>query len=93
MEWGSLSAGAEGTIIEGLLNYSTMVLILSSPPYSQHLYDADVVSEDAVLSWAGSGAKSILKTAVGPFRAACQPFIDWLQEAEESEGEEEDDEE
>ena len=58
----------------------------------KHLYDADVVSEDAMLSWAGSGAKSILKSALGPFRTACQPFIDWLQEAEESEGEEDDDE-
>ncbi|GAX80426.1 hypothetical protein CEUSTIGMA_g7865.t1 [Chlamydomonas eustigma] len=56
--------------------------------------------EESVLTWAGgksgasSGVKSAMKssTTMSPFRAAVQPFVEWLQEAEEDEDDEDEDE-
>lgn len=68
------------------------------PVILKHLYDADIVEEEAMLMWAGEDGRSeeftppLLKDdQVALLRAKAAPFVTWLEEADEEE--DEDDEE
>lgn len=73
-------------------------------PFIKHLYDTDVLEEEAILAWWDAGAltkrrgkkDSMGAVLVGEVhekvRKAVEPLIRWLQEAEEEE-EDEDEEE
>ncbi|XP_031835184.1 eukaryotic translation initiation factor 2B subunit epsilon [Nomia melanderi] len=56
-------------------------------PFLQHLlhlfYDKDVLSEEKILEWYRSTDKNIDEFQNNKIRTAIQPFIQWLQEAEE----------
>lgn len=49
------------------------------------LYDQDTVSEDAIMSWASEKQEADETDKI--FVRQCEPFIKWLQEASEEEGE------
>jgi hypothetical protein len=51
-------------------------------PYRQAMYDADVLSEEALLSWY-SGTSWLVSKEIGEqVRQAAKVFIEWLQEAD-----------
>jgi len=56
-----------------------------TPHILQTLYDADVLTEQQVLSWGDSPAESssLPRDAAILIRAKAQPFLTWLKEAEE----------
>ncbi|KXS20688.1 hypothetical protein M427DRAFT_94179 [Gonapodya prolifera JEL478] len=57
------------------------------------LYDEDLVDEEVFLSWGKKSSKKFVdKNTNKEIRAKAQPFLDWLQQAEEDESDEEDDE-
>ncbi|XP_076231532.1 eukaryotic translation initiation factor 2B subunit epsilon [Calliopsis andreniformis] len=64
-------------------------------PFLQHLlhllYDKDVLSEEKILEWYHSSDKSNDEFQNNKVRTAIQPFIKWLEEAEEDSSESEDD--
>lgn len=62
-------------------------------PSFQLLYDADIVEEKSILEWAAKPSKKYARKEVAAeVRAAAQPFLDWLQQAEEDDSDEEDEE-
>lgn len=61
------------------------------PQLLKVLYDLDVVSEEALVAWAKE--KEMAEEQEKQFLRLAQPFLDWLQEAEEESDEEDSDEE
>lgn len=64
------------------------------PVILKHLYDADIVEEDAILMWAGEEGRSeeftpasLTDEQIEELHAKAMPFVTWLEEADE-EGEE-----
>lgn len=60
------------------------------PVILKHLYDADIVEEDAILMWAGEEGRSeeftpsaLTDDQVVLLRKKATPFITWLEEADE----------
>ncbi|CAG9101556.1 unnamed protein product [Plutella xylostella] len=57
------------------------------------LYDADIVEEKSIVEWAAKPSKKYARKEVAAeVRAAAQPFLDWLQQAEEDDSHDEDEE-
>lgn len=65
--------------------YDDPALLKAWPEAVRHLYDKDVVSEETVITWYRKG--TLPKGRAG-FVRALEPFINWLQEAEEESDEE-----
>ena len=65
--------------------YDDPALLKAWPEAVRHLYDKDVVSEETVMAWYRKGTLS--KGRAG-FVRALEPFVNWLQEAEEESDEE-----
>ncbi|CAM9394350.1 unnamed protein product [Choristocarpus tenellus] len=69
------------------------------PVILKHLYDADIVEEEALLMWAGEGERSEYTPAslsdkqVKELKEKAEPFITWLEEADEEEEDDDDDDE
>lgn len=66
------------------------------PIILKHLYDADIVEEEAFLMWAGEEGRSeeftpsaLSDDQVAILRKKATPFVTWLEEADEEEGDEE----
>jgi translation initiation factor eIF-2B subunit epsilon len=76
---------------------STKILV----PLIKHLYDSDILEEEAILAWWDSSAKRKGKDAFGvlfgeaheKIRRAVEPLVRWLQEAEEDSEDDDSDEE
>lgn len=67
-------------------------LLAKVPIIFQSLYEADVVEEEAFLDWARKGSKKFVSRDENKeVQAKAEPFIKWLQEAEEESDEDEDD--
>ncbi|EFJ34609.1 hypothetical protein SELMODRAFT_166978 [Selaginella moellendorffii] len=83
---------SEDDQIEVLLKFEELCLESASefsPLFSkvvEELYDKDLVSEEAVMSWASEKAGA--EEADKVFLRQCESFIKWLNEAEEEESEE-----
>eukprot|EP00657_Telonema_sp_P-1_P004169 TRINITY_DN19638_c0_g1_i1.p1 TRINITY_DN19638_c0_g1~~TRINITY_DN19638_c0_g1_i1.p1 ORF type:complete len:185 (-),score=79.40 TRINITY_DN19638_c0_g1_i1:46-600(-) len=76
---------AEKNLVEALLNYvqDDETLFDGFMPTCKELYDADVLGEDAVIAWVEhKSAQS--DPEMEPYLTAMKPFIEWLEEAEES---------
>ncbi|XP_048483310.1 eukaryotic translation initiation factor 5 [Plutella xylostella] len=68
-------------------------LMAKVPALLKLLYDADIVEEKSILEWAAKPSKKYARKEVAAeVRAAAQPFLDWLQQAEEDDSDEEDEE-
>ncbi|CBN75025.1 conserved unknown protein [Ectocarpus siliculosus] len=68
------------------------------PVILKHLYDSDIVEEEAMLMWAGEQGRSeeftppaLSDEQVAALRAKATPFVTWLEEADEEDGDEDDD--
>jgi hypothetical protein len=61
-------------------------LLRATPVLLQALYEGDVLEEDAVVAWAGGRAGG---AAAAPVKAAAEPFVTWLTEADEEDEEDE----
>ncbi|CAN0575066.1 unnamed protein product, partial [Ectocarpus sp. 12 AP-2014] len=68
------------------------------PVILKHLYDSDIVEEEAMLMWAGEQGRSeeftppaLTDEQVAALRAKATPFVTWLEEADEEDGDEDDD--
>ncbi|XP_063295001.1 eukaryotic translation initiation factor 5 [Pelobates fuscus] len=68
-------------------------LLSKIPHILKEMYDADLLEEDVIISWAEKPSKKyVSKELAKDIRAKAEPFIKWLKEAEEeSSGEDEDD--
>lgn len=75
--------------IVGIIATHAEALLRATPVLLQALYDGDVLEEEALVEWAEGKAGG---AAAEPVRAAAEPFINWLTEAEEEDEDEEDDE-
>ena len=67
----------------------------SSPNLFLHLFNSDIIPEEAFLTWADSDviddvAGDVTVTTGVTCRECCSQFIAWLNEAEEESGEESD---
>ncbi|XP_052748619.1 eukaryotic translation initiation factor 5 [Galleria mellonella] len=59
-------------------------LLPKVPAILKLLYDADIVEEKALLEWASKPSRKYAsKELVAEVRKRAQPFLDWLQDAEE----------
>lgn len=69
-------------------------LISKIPHILKEMYDADLLEEEVILSWAEKASKKyVSKELAKEIRSKAEPFIKWLKEAEEeSSGNEEEDE-
>ncbi|OCT68418.1 eukaryotic translation initiation factor 5 [Xenopus laevis] len=70
-------------------------LLSKIPHILKEMYDADLLEEEVIVSWADKPSKKyVSKELAKDIRAKADPFIKWLKEAEEesSGGEEEDEE-
>ncbi|CAM9260260.1 unnamed protein product [Ectocarpus sp. 4 AP-2014] len=68
------------------------------PVILKHLYDSDIVEEEAMLMWAGEQGRSeeftppaLSDEQVAALRAKATPFVTWLEEADEEDGDDADD--
>lgn len=66
------------------------------PVILKHLYDADIVEEEAMLMWAGEEGRSeeytpssLTDEQVSLLRNKAAPFITWLEEADEEDDDDE----
>lgn len=54
------------------------------------LYDKDLVSEEVVTKWGSRASKKYVDLSISKkIRRAAEPFIKWLEEAEEDDSDEE----
>ncbi|XP_075049049.1 eukaryotic translation initiation factor 5 [Mixophyes fleayi] len=70
--------------------------LLSKIPHTlKEMYDADLLEEEVIFSWAEKPSKKyVSKELAKDIRAKAEPFIKWLKEAEEeSSGDDDDDDE
>ncbi|XP_068111054.1 eukaryotic translation initiation factor 5 [Hyperolius riggenbachi] len=69
-------------------------LVSKIPHILKEMYDADLLEEEVIFSWAEKPSKKyVSKELAKEIRTKAEPFIKWLKEAEEeSSGEEEDEE-
>lgn len=81
---------AEKNLIEALLNYvqDDDSLFDGFMITCKELYDADVLGEDSVLAWV-EHKRGSNDADMEPYLTQMQPFVDWLEEAEESSDDEE----
>lgn len=69
------------------------------PVILKHLYDSDIVEEEAMLMWAGEQGRSeftpsaLSDEQVALLRAKATPFVTWLEEADEEGDDDDDDDE
>ncbi|CAM9775328.1 unnamed protein product [Pylaiella littoralis] len=69
------------------------------PVILKHLYDCDIVEEEAMLMWAGEQGRSeftppaLSDEQVAALRAKATPFVTWLEEADEEDEDDDDEEE
>ena len=70
-------------------------LISKIPHILKEMYDADLLEEEVILSWAEKASKKyVSKELAKEIRVKAEPFIKWLKEAEEeSSGNEEEEDE
>jgi len=65
-----------------------------APLVLKALYDADLVEEDLILAWYrktnAGGVLDVPESAAKEVRAAAKPFVEWLEEASDSEEDDED---
>jgi len=82
--------------VEKLIEVKKETLLAKTPMIFKALYDNDVIEEEVLLDWGKKVSKKYVdKEVASDIHARAQPFLKWLQEAEEeetSEEEEEDDE-
>jgi len=93
------SSGVLISCLEEMVGVTHPKLIPRTPHILQALYEADVLSEDAILSWADAppeAAWTVKKEIAINVRSKATPFIEWLRNAEEendgADDEEEEDE-
>ncbi len=81
--------------IEWVCAVRTPSLHASFPVLLKHLYDADILTEDAILARMEGPIRGptthakVSEEAATTLRAAAQPFVIWLKEAEETSSEDE----
>eukprot|EP00752_Nemacystus_decipiens_P010461 g9320.t1 len=70
------------------------------PVILKHLYDSDIVEEEAMLMWAGESGRSeeftppaLSDEQVAALRAKAAPFVTWLEEADEEDDDDDDEDE
>eukprot|EP00903_Cladosiphon_okamuranus_P011640 g10948.t1 len=70
------------------------------PVILKHLYDSDIVEEEAMLMWAGESGRSeeftppaLSDEQVAALRAKAAPFVTWLEEADEEDEDDDDEDE
>lgn len=71
--------------LEELVGVTFTALLKRTPLIFQALYEADVLDEDAILSWAASPPESsymVNKEVAAAVRLNAGPFVSWLKEAE-----------
>lgn len=74
--------------IERLVGLSHPDLLPSVPKVLMALYQADVIEEDVVTQWGTHVSKKYVdKETSKRVRKASEPFLKWLEEAEDSEEE------
>ncbi|KAG6461900.1 eukaryotic translation initiation factor 5 [Manduca sexta] len=67
-------------------------LLPKVPAILKLLYDEDIVEEKAILEWAAKPSRKFAsKEVVADVRRRAQPFLDWLQEAEEDDSDDDHD--
>ncbi|KAK6517940.1 hypothetical protein TWF506_005110 [Arthrobotrys conoides] len=80
--------------IERLVGKQHPKLISTLPNILHPIYDKEIISEDAILKWGAKANKRYVDTATSKkVKAASEPFLTWLQEADEDESDEEEEEE
>lgn len=82
--------------VEKLIEVKKETLLAKTPMIFKALYDNDVIEEEVLLDWGKKVSKKYVdKDVASDIHARAQPFLKWLQEAEEEETteEEEDDDE
>ena len=68
-------------------------LMAKTPLILKAFYDADLLEEEIILSWGEKVSKKYVDKKVGKeIHAKAEPFLKWLQEAEEEESSEDDEE-
>jgi len=80
--------------IEKLVELKKDILLSKVPVILKAMYDHDIVEEEVLLDWGKKVSKKyVSKEVAADIHAKAQPFLKWLQEAEEEETteEEEDD--
>lgn len=81
--------------IEELLGVTAPQCIKCMPHVLQTLYEADVLEEGTILTWADSPPESswlVSKDVAITTRKSASPFIQWLRDADEESDEEDEDE-
>lgn len=77
--------------IERLVGLTHPDLVPSVPKILMVLYQADVLEEEVVTQWGTHTSKKYVdKDTSKRVRKASEPFLKWLEEAEDSESEEDD---
>ena len=78
--------------IEKLIKVKKETLLAKTPLIFEALYDNDVIEEEVLLDWGKKVSKNYVDNEVAlDIHARAQPFLKWLQEAEEEEEDDEDD--
>jgi len=80
--------------IERFVGKEKPALIAQIPSILHALYDAEIVSEEAITKWGSRASKKYVDLSTSKkVRKAAEPFLKWLEEADEDSDEEEDGEE
>jgi len=81
---------AEKNLIEALLNYvqDDERLFDGFMVTCKEMYDADILGEDAIIAWV-EHKKGQADGDMEPYLTQMQPFVDWLEEADESDSDDE----